>query len=132
MVQASIGNSRDFQKVADALVLQHPRIHVREHRRHGGRGSKGTSKGYRKDKFMTRAWKGGRRPGKGASSSSSKGTAYIADGDEDWHEDVEDNSDEPANDAAYVACSSDEDDQEGVEQEEQDEELFADTLEEAA
>ena len=41
MVQASIGNSRDFQKVADALILQHPRIHVREHRRHGSKDGRG-------------------------------------------------------------------------------------------
>ena len=32
MVQASIGNERDFNKVADALILQHPRIHLQEHR----------------------------------------------------------------------------------------------------
>ena len=32
MVQASIGNSRNFEKIADALVLQHPRIHMRGNR----------------------------------------------------------------------------------------------------
>ena len=30
MVQASIGNERDFDRVADALIIQHPRIHLRE------------------------------------------------------------------------------------------------------
>ena len=30
MIQASIGNARDFDKIADALVIQHPRIHIRE------------------------------------------------------------------------------------------------------
>ena len=30
MIQASIGNQRDFDKIADALVVQRPRIHVRE------------------------------------------------------------------------------------------------------
>jgi hypothetical protein len=27
MIQASIGNARDFDKIADALVVQHPRVH---------------------------------------------------------------------------------------------------------
>ena len=52
MIQASIGNSRDFQKVADTVALQHPRIRVREHRRHGVKGSGGADKGYHK-KYMT-------------------------------------------------------------------------------
>ena len=30
MVQASINNERDFDRVADALIIQHPRIHLRE------------------------------------------------------------------------------------------------------
>ena len=30
MIQASIGNVRDFERIADALILQHPRIHMRE------------------------------------------------------------------------------------------------------
>jgi len=29
MIQASIGNVRDFNKIADALIIQHPRIHIR-------------------------------------------------------------------------------------------------------
>jgi hypothetical protein len=30
MIQASIGNERNFEKIANALVVQHPRIHLRE------------------------------------------------------------------------------------------------------
>ena len=30
MVQASISNARDFDRVAEALVIQHPRRHLRE------------------------------------------------------------------------------------------------------
>ena len=30
MIMASIGNARDFEKVAEALIVQHPRIHLRE------------------------------------------------------------------------------------------------------
>ena len=39
MVQASISNKRDFDRVADALIIQHPRIHLREsQRRPTGKG----------------------------------------------------------------------------------------------
>ena len=37
MVQASIHNERDFHKVADALIIQHPRIHLREGRKNARR-----------------------------------------------------------------------------------------------
>ena len=33
-IQASVSNVRTFDKIADALILQHPRIHLRETRRH--------------------------------------------------------------------------------------------------
>ena len=33
MIQASTGNSREFENAANALVSQHPRIQVRESRR---------------------------------------------------------------------------------------------------
>ena len=35
MIQASIGNARDFDKIAEALVVQHPRIHTKTT---GGKG----------------------------------------------------------------------------------------------
>ena len=35
MIQASIGNARDFDKIAEALVVQHPRIH---NKTTGGKG----------------------------------------------------------------------------------------------
>ena len=28
MIQGSIGNERDFDRVAEALIIQHPRIHL--------------------------------------------------------------------------------------------------------
>ena len=34
MVQASINNERDFDKAADAIIIQHLRIHLRESRKH--------------------------------------------------------------------------------------------------
>ena len=66
-----MANSRDFQKVAAALVLQHPGTHVRESRKYGGKGSTsiGKGKGRKKNgKFLTKTWKGSRfkhRMGKG-------------------------------------------------------------------
>ena len=60
MIQASIGNSRDFQRVADALVVQHPRIHIREHRRRGNDDGKGKGRSRKLGKFMIKAWKGGK------------------------------------------------------------------------
>ena len=45
-VQASINNERDFDRVADALIIQHPRIHHRENRkRTKGKGKDGIKRG---------------------------------------------------------------------------------------
>ena len=45
MVQASIGNVRNFDKIAEALVVQHPRIHLKSTTlRPKGGGSKGHGK----------------------------------------------------------------------------------------
>ena len=42
MVQASISNERDFDRVAEAPIIQHPRIHLREsQRRAKGKGKDG-------------------------------------------------------------------------------------------
>ena len=42
MVQASINNERDFDNVADALIIQHPLIHLRESRKRAkGKGKDG-------------------------------------------------------------------------------------------
>ena len=40
MVPASVNNERDFDKVADALIIQHPRIHFRESRKRAKRKGK--------------------------------------------------------------------------------------------
>ena len=50
MIQASIGNERDFEKIAEALRVQHPRIHLARPSsqfkgdKGGGKGRKGKSK----------------------------------------------------------------------------------------
>ena len=42
MVQASISNERDFDRVAEAIIIQHPRIHLRvSQRRTKGKGKDG-------------------------------------------------------------------------------------------
>ena len=42
IVQASIGDKRDFDRVAGALIVRHPRIHLREsQRRTKGKGKDG-------------------------------------------------------------------------------------------
>ena len=46
MVQASIKNERDFDRVAEVLIIQHPRIHLRESRkREKGKGKYGIKRG---------------------------------------------------------------------------------------
>ena len=40
MIQASGGNERDFDRVAEALILQHPRIYFHENRRHMARDTR--------------------------------------------------------------------------------------------
>ena len=43
MVQASINNERDFDRVAEHLIIQHPRIHLREsQKRAKGKGKDGS------------------------------------------------------------------------------------------
>ena len=64
MIQASIGNARNFEKIADALVVQHPRIHMRESRStatHPGRHVKGKGKSKKGGGFRKG---GGKRKGK--------------------------------------------------------------------
>ena len=42
MVQASNSNARDFDRVAEAIIIQHPRIHLRENQRRAkGKGKEG-------------------------------------------------------------------------------------------
>ena len=56
MVQASISNERDFDRVAEALIIQHPRIHLGEcQRRAKGKGKDGFK---RVDNSNTRWFRG--------------------------------------------------------------------------
>ena len=75
MIQASIGNERDFDRIAEALIIQHPRIHLCENRRCMARDTR-KGQGKTKDSSVrgggfTSRWS--RSKGKG------KPTAYHAD-----------------------------------------------------
>jgi hypothetical protein len=123
MVQASVNNARTFDQIAEALILQHPRIHLKETKKtNAGKGTgstKGKGKGFFRRKFKFQ--------GKGF-----KNTANIAD---EWYEDPdaldqgswEDRYDEGDNDddddgdpaSAYIAGSDDEEEEEVYEDEEE-------------
>ena len=56
MIQASIGNARDFDKIAEALVVQHPRVHLKAQ---SSSRPKGAGKGF-KGKGFGKVRKGGK------------------------------------------------------------------------
>ena len=90
MVQASISDERDFERVADALIIQHPRIHLREsQRRTKGKGKDGFKRG---DNSNTR-WFFGKGKGKHTGSGQSGASAYYANftsiEDHDYDDDLE-------------------------------------------
>ena len=75
MVQASISNARDFDRVAEALIIQHPRIHLRENQRRAmGKGKDGFK---RVDNPNTRRFRE-RGKGKYAGSGKSGASAHHA------------------------------------------------------
>ena len=70
MVQASISDERDFDRVADAFIIQHPRIHLRtRQRRTKGKGKNGFKRG---DNSNIRWFRG---EGKGKHTGSGKSGA---------------------------------------------------------
>ena len=73
MVQASINNERDFDRVADALIIQHPRIHLQESRKRAkGQGKDGIK---RRDNSNTRWFQ---EKGTHTGSEISGSSAYYA------------------------------------------------------
>ena len=84
LIMSSIGNARDYDKIADALAVQHPRIHVRDQRRgittEKGRGKSRKGKGRGNQHGKGKGWrpfKGGKR-GKMTANYTIE-TAYMAD-----------------------------------------------------
>ena len=93
MVKASINNERDFDRVADALVIQRPRIHLREsQRRTKGKGKDVFKRG---DNSKTR-WFRGKGKGKHIGSGKSGGSANYANFTSVEDYDYDDDMDEPA------------------------------------
>jgi len=84
MIQASINNCRDYDRIADALVAQHPTIHLEEQpsSSSGGKGDRGKGKG--KSRFKG---KKKHNPFK-KRFPFKKSHAHLADGDdyEEWEE----------------------------------------------
>ena len=118
MIQASIQNGRDFQKVADALMLQHPRVHVNEqHRRRSEMKSKISDQDCRLEESlvtrMTDANEFKPRTHTKVPPSADRDVAYAAEeGDDDGEErhacisEVEDFVAEQGGKAVYIASSS--------------------------
>ena len=82
MIQASINNERNFEKVSDALVCQHPRVHLNDKKKgndYNNKGQKGKGKGKYKNKSKNHKyqpyWK---KP---------SGTAFLGEQEDDGAED---------------------------------------------
>ena len=98
MVQAQINNERDFDRVADALNIQHPRIHLREvQKRVEAKDKDGFKRG---DNSNTR-WFRGKGKGKHSDSGNSGARAYHASYTSVEDCDCDDDTIEPAD--AYQA-----------------------------
>ena len=100
MVQASIRNERDFDRVAEALIIQHPRMHFRESQRR----AKGKDKdGFKRlDNHNTR-WFRGKGKGKHVGNGKSDASAHLANltSVDDYDNLYDEDMDESAN--AYQA-----------------------------
>ena len=99
MVQASINNERDFDRVAKALIIQHPRIHLREsQRRVKGEGKDGSKRGANSNTRWFRGKGTGKHTGSGKTGTSAHHANLTSDEDYDYYDE---DMDEPAN--AYQA-----------------------------
>ena len=74
MVQASISNARDFDRVAEALIIQHPRRHLRESHKRAKEEAKVGSIAE-----TTRTPVGLKKKGKHTGSGKSGASVYHAD-----------------------------------------------------
>jgi hypothetical protein len=85
MVQASIGNSREFDKIAEALVVQHPRIHLTK----SGKGSYGSGNSRPKGHGKKGSFSKGKGKGKRSWSAhlTCEDTAYLAADDDEPYSD---------------------------------------------
>ena len=94
MVQASISNEREFDKFADALIIQHPRTHLRKgQRRTMAKGKDGIKRG---DNPNTRWFHGkgkGKHTGSGKFGASACYANFTSVEDYDYDDDMNDPAD---------------------------------------
>ena len=117
MVQASIGNERDFDRVAEALIIQNPRIHLQESQRWAKDGFK------RLDNHNARWFRGkGKHTGSGKSGASTHhaNLPSVADYDSYHEEDMDESANayeahndpvDPGNDDGEEALDHDDDEE---------------------
>ena len=83
MIQASIGNARVFSKIAETLIVQHLRRHLKETKSNKKKfvPGKGNSKGKNKSEGQK-----GKDKAKGSYRKTYHPTAHLADGEyhDDW------------------------------------------------
>ena len=94
MVQASISNARDFDRVAEAFIIQHSRVHLRENQRRG-QGKDGLK---RVDNTNTRWFRGkskGKHTGSGKPGASAHHASLTSVEDYDYY--CDEDMDESAN-----------------------------------
>ena len=75
MVQASISNERDFDRVVEALIIPHPRLHLQESQR---RAKVKGKDGFKRVDNPNARWFRGKGKGKHAGSGKSGARAYYA------------------------------------------------------
>ena len=75
MVQASISFERDFDRVAEALIIQHPRIHLRGSKK---RAKEKGKEGFKRVDNPNALWFRGKSKGKHTGSGKSGASAHHA------------------------------------------------------
>ena len=124
LVLTSVGNVLDFEKVCEALILQHSRIHIKE------RGGLSDGDRPRERPFPGRTWgkkgKGKRRPYH-AHFADAGGDFHLPDEYPEEEEEENDDWDEPETPVAHVA-EADPDDDNHWEAEDEKEQIELDVL----
>ena len=108
MIQASIGNARDFEKIANALIVQHPRVHLNKQsgtaKPKGNHKGKGKGFGKSKGRGKSRPWRNPSGFAYQATEEDYVQSAYAADEEEEPYADPAHWQDEDYDDAdAYHA-----------------------------
>ena len=93
VVQAPITNERDFDRVAEAPIIQHPRIHLREsQRRVKGEGKDGSKRGANSNTRWFRGKGMGKHTGSGKTGANAHHANLTSDEDYDFYDEDLDES----------------------------------------